>query len=691
MRVLARIGAALAACLITAGAQAAETVTADHVVLSLALEQPLQPGGTAWAAVRQDIAPGWHTYWRNPGDAGLATSLDWTLPHGVSAGATAWPTPEYFSDGTTVDYGYARTATLLVPLTAAKDAKIGTATVHVALLECQHMCIPEDVTLTIDLRQAQAAPGEFADARAAMPAVYRGAVRSYVSDGRLHLAFDAHGPVRAGAVQIFPASPHLLAENARPAITSNGTAVAWSAPLNKHRAVPRTFAGVIAVPGVGAFAFETPVDDAPRQAPPAQADFSAVLTALLFAFLGGLVLNVMPCVLPILSMKALMLAQSGESLSEARHEGLSYGAGVLASFAAMAGLLLALKAGGAAIGWGFQLQSPAVVLVLALLMAAIGFNMLGTFEVPMSVAGLGDGLTRRGGTMGAFFTGVLAVVVASPCTAPFMGTALGFALVQPAVVAFGIFLALGIGFAAPMTALAFTPGLTKLIPRPGVWMTKLRQFLAFPMFATAIWLLWILGQQSGPQSVVAALSVGLGAVFVFWAANLLPGRWQAVAAIVGIASLAGAAHWAGADAPERSRGDGWQPWSNAAVEEARGAGHPVFVDFTAAWCVTCQVNERVALQDPSVVEALHAAKFAVFKADWTHRDAAIATELAAHGRAGVPLYLVYPADAAKPPVELPQLLTPAAVVRALHSLAPVRTADTQEGGDRDAGLAARAP
>ena len=665
-----RIAAAALACVIAAGAQAATTLKVDHVVLSAYLERPLLPGGASWIAVRQDIEPGWHTYWRNPGDSGLATNLNWTLPKGVSAGAIDWPTPEEFSDGVTVNYGYAGHATLLVPLSAVRDADIGTADLHVSLLECEHMCIPEDAALTIDLRRASGSPDIFSTARASMPSAYGGQVRAVVQDGRLIMELSGGGLAgsRAEGIRLFAASRHVLADDARPTITFDRAVLRWSAPLAQHRRPPGSFGGVVAIGGGKAIAFETKVEaEVPRPAAP-DGGAIAFLSAILFAFLGGLILNVMPCVLPILSMKALMLAQSGEGLRKARHEALAYGAGVLATFASIAGTLIALKAGGAAIGWGFQLQSPIVVLVLALLMAAIGFNLLGTFEVPLSLAGIGDGLTRRSGLSGAFFTGVLAVMVASPCTAPFMGTAVGFALTQSPATAFAIFISLGLGFAAPLAAIAFTPGVSRLIPRPGAWMLRVRQFLAFPMFATAIWLLWVLGEQAGSQGMVWALSIGLGAAFILWTLHLMPGRWGIVNLIVGVVILAAAVPHIGARPIARADGPQWAAWSNASVLSAQRAGRPVLVDFSASWCVTCLVNERLVLDDRAVVERLQRAHVVTLKADWTNRDPAIAAELASHGRDGVPLYLLFPSDPNGQPVVLPQILSRDAILSALGHL-----------------------
>jgi thiol:disulfide interchange protein DsbD len=390
-----------------------------------------------------------------------------------------------------------------------------------------------------------------------------------------------------------------------------------------------------------------------------------LLAAIALAFLGGLILNLMPCVLPIISMKALALARTGSDTVSARREGLFYLGGVMATFAAMAGLLLALKASGAALGWGFQLQSPAVVLLLSFLMAGIGLNLLGVFELPIGFAGAGEHLTQRSGWMGAFFTGALAVVVASPCTAPFMGAALGFALTQPVWSAAAVFLALGFGFGLPFAALSASPALIRLIPKPGLWMNRFRQALAFPMFATALWLLWVLGRQSGPDAVVIGLAMALGAVALVWLLQMLRGVWIWVVSLAGIAGLLAAATLVtGAAVPTSQHL--WAPWSNQAVETARRSGRPVLVDFSAAWCVTCLVNERVALSDGAVLARLQQAHVVTLKGDWTNPDPGITAALHDHGRDGVPLYLLYSPDGTV--TELPQILTPGIVLAALAKM-----------------------
>ncbi len=647
-----------------APAWAAQTVRADHVTLDISLEAPVRPGATVWAAIRQTIEPGWHTYWSNPGDSGLATSITWLLPRGVTAGQAQLPVPERFVTGPVVNFGYRNIATTLVPLRASANSDIsGKAQAKLFLLECAQMCIPEQVTLDLDLLKASGSPQLFASARAALPTTLGGPARLTVDPKFLSIAISDPRLARANAAtaQFFPSTSGAVDYDAKPVMRIDGDTLTWKARRPAGSVAVNALEGVLSIPGAGGFIVSAARStEAMPQAP--AADLS-LLEAAVMAFLGGLILNLMPCVLPILSMKALALARTGGSTQALRRDGVYYFVGVLSTFMSIAALLLALKAGGAALGWGFQLQSPLFVFALALLMAAVGMNLLGAFELPLSLAGVGHGLTRTEGGRGAFFTGMLAVLVASPCTAPFMGTAVGYALTQPASFSIAVFAALGIGFALPFSALAFASPLMRLIPRPGPWMLRLREFLAFPMFATAIWLFWVLGQQVGTTGLAVALSIGLGLVFLFW---LLPQLhlWRRPVAALGLAALIAAGSQIGAaTAPS-----GWQPWSPQALADARREGKPVLVDFTAAWCVTCLVNERVTLGNSEVVAGLQRHGVVLLRGDWTNRDAAISAELSRHGRSGVPLYLLYPAGTQGRAIVLPQLLTPGGVLGAIDRL-----------------------
>ena len=386
---------------------------------------------------------------------------------------------------------------------------------------------------------------------------------------------------------------------------------------------------------------------------------------MIFALMGGLILNVMPCVLPVLSMKALALARAGSSAARLRRESLFYFAGVITALGFLSSVLMLFKAGGAAMGWGFQLQSPIVVFWLAVLMVTIGGNLLGAVELPMSISGFGTNLSGDRGR-GAFFTGLLAVFVATPCTAPFMGAALAYALLHSGSVVFAIMIALGIGFALPILLLGFIPGFASLIPKPGAWMVRFKEFLAFPMFASGIWMIWVLDRQTGPSGLAMALAIALGVVFLIW---LLPLIWPRARVIVGFGGFVSLVALSSALEPAQNNdfAQHWGTWSPRAVTDAQRDGRTVLIDFTAAWCVTCLINERVALDNEVVAERLAKDKVTLLKADWTSQDGAIANELTRHHRTGVPLYLLYPAGRTGEPVVLPQILTPASVLTALDN------------------------
>lgn len=664
--------AAVTTVLIAASAHAGSTAVLDHVRLVAYLEAPLAPGKTTWVAIRQEMDPGWHTYWRNPGEAGIPTSVSWRLPNGVTAGGIRWPTPAVFSDGTVTNYGYDKNVTLLVPLTASRFAKSGIAQFTVNLLVCEHMCIPGQATLELDLQKPSSTANIFAAARHALPAPFTGTSRFTMQSHRLQVALEAPwlAGVAASAVTVFPAGQNVVADGSVPRIAISGSRLIWSVQAQGGVKPPQDFAGVIQIAGKGAYAFSAQPGTLPNSDASSNAAMS-LWTALVLAFLGGLILNLMPCVLPVLSMKALALARTAGDSASARREGLFYLAGVMTTFAVMAGLLLALKASGAALGWGFQLQSPAVVLLLALLMAGIGLNLLGAFELPIGIAGVGDHLAQSGGGKGAFFTGALAVIVASPCTAPFMGAALGFALTQPVWSATMVFLALGLGFAAPFTALSAAPALIALIPKPGLWMNWFKQALAFPMFATAIWLLWVLGRQSGTDAVTAVLGIALGLVMLVWLLQGLRGIWAKIVAVAGIACVAAGVVFVGGTPvqtaqPTQPTQPTWSPWSAQAVASARQSGRPVLIDFSAAWCVTCLVNERVALHSPEVQARLEKDHVVTLKGDWTNPDPAITAALHQYGQDGVPLYLlILPGGHV---TVLPQILTPGVVIASLAEI-----------------------
>ena len=679
MRAMPRILAALFLLLpLAAWAGESAPVRSPRATVTLVADQAaVAPGGTVMLGLRLRLAPGWHTYWKNAGDAGAPPEIALTLPEGATAGQIAWPAPERIEYGPLVNYGYHGEVVLPLPVSLpAGLAPGGTLLVeaNATWLVCEQVCIPEEGVFRLDI-PVEAAPRAdpataplFAAAEAARPRPSPWQARAAFGPEGGALTLEGPGLSRRTVREavFVPAATGVLDHAAPQRLTlSDGRLdlTLTAAPGTP----PAALEGVVLVTDGGGqrVAYEVAAPVGPG-APPAALPF---WQAALFAFLGGLILNLMPCVFPVLAMKAMALARlSGEARGKVRSHALSYTAGVLVSFAALGGLMLALRAGGAAAGWGFQFTAPGFVAGMAWLMLAVGLNLSGVFGFGGAV-GAGSGLAARGGHLGSFATGGLAVLVATPCTAPFMAAALGAALAMEPPAAMAVVLALGLGLAAPYGLLAVAPGLAGLMPRPGAWMERLRQLLAFPMYAAAVWLVWVLAQQAGPDAVLAVLAGGVMVAFGAWALGQAQraggSRIALAAAVLGLAgALALLPRIAAAPAAAAAPGPGAEAWSEARVAALRAEGRVVFVNATAAWCITCQVNERVALRGDAVRAAFAARNVAYLKADWTAGDPAIGALLRAHGRDGVPLYLVYPADGGAPEV-LPQILTEGIVLRAI--------------------------
>ncbi|QDO98672.1 thiol:disulfide interchange protein [Ferrovibrio terrae] len=661
----------------------------------IAEPQSIRAGQPFWVGVRLRMAEHWHTYWRNPGDSGLATEISWALPPGFSAGPIVWPVPERIPVAHLVNYGYEGEIVLLTQITPPAALPGGDVPLRadVNWLVCQKECIPGEATVDLAL------PGGNGDINAATKSAFDAArqkvaqvspwpARMQMTDGGFVLSVAAAG-LEAGRIREATFLPHQesMIEHAAAqllSIDANGLALRMQRGSFATAGLPQQTGGLLLITeDIGgklqqqAFEFsQIAYGAAPAVA--TVADWATVLQAALLALLGGVLLNLMPCVFPVLSIKILALVshsgQDGEKARRAqiRRHGIAYTLGILVSFAALAGLLLALRASGAQIGWGFQLQMPLVIALLAYLLFAMGLSLSGVFHVGGSFAGIGDALTRRGGYQGSFFTGVLAAVVATPCTAPFMATATGFALTQPATVGIGIFLALGFGLALPFLILTLVPQLADRLPRPGLWMERVKQALAFPLYATVAWLIWVLSQQVGQQGLLTAM---LGLVLVAAAAWSfgLRGRVAMASAALLLVAAAGALYSTARDpaAPAASvaqtqpGGATTEAFSRQKLDGLLAQQTPVFVNMTAAWCITCMVNERTALSSDTVQAAFRERSIVYMKGDWTNQDPEITRVLEQNGRSGVPLYLYY---AGGKSVVLPQILTPAIVLEHLDQL-----------------------
>lgn len=665
----------------------------------------IEPGQSLWVAIRQDIAPGWHTYYLNPGDSGAEPRIQWSLPDGMSAGMVAgtlhWPAPERIPYAGLVNYGYEGSMTLLQEITAPPALPDGALALEVQfeILVCKDICIPEISKQTLVLNDPETAPADHSEtierARDLLPktGLIRAHYASTAEDFILTLSGDEAAQIDPASIAIFPTEwgiilnppetqadwqdDTLVLRHAR-----DGRALAEIPNFEtlltyRHQDGSRHSALLTPEPGAAA----PPADSAANPAAPPTAQPSLTLIkALLFALIGGVVLNLMPCVFPVLSLKTLKLVSLQEKgrLTAAAH-GFSYTAGIMVSFALIAGLLLAVKAAGGDAGWGFQLQNPLVILALAYLLFAIGMNLSGFFDIRGAFTNFGSGWAGRQDLAGSFFTGVLATLVATPCTAPFMAGALGFALVQPAPVAMAVFLMLGLGLALPYLLLSLIPPLARRLPKPGVWMVRFKEFLAFPMYASAAWLVWVLSLQAGPTGLIWALSGMVALGFAVWLfAHRPENRIGRGFLLLTIFLALGFAVMPLAERdilrPQGSAAQNGhhllsEDFSQSRLDQLLAEDRPVFVYLTAAWCITCKVNERVALDIPATQALFKDRNVAVLRGDWTNMNPEITQFLNKYGRSGVPLYILYPApqNGQRPAaVILPQLLTPGLVADSLN-------------------------
>jgi thiol:disulfide interchange protein len=703
LRLFIHLLPALAALLLAAPPVSAQPLGANHVQPVLAAQTSgAAPGSTLYVALVQKIDKGWHTYWRNPGDAGEATKITWALPDGWRAGDIVWPAPRRLPVGGLMNYGYEGEAILATPIevpASARPGQVAHLAAKVEMLVCADLCVPQDANLALDVPITTGAappdPAWGAKITAALAAAPKenGLAATYQLKGGV-LSVAIAGPALAGRsgadAYFYPETPGVI-DQAKPEAIDLGaqglTFAATPAARLAQGPAPPSIAGVVEMQTGQAFEVTAAPGPPPPGSgglgPPARSVQMGLALAALFAFAGGLILNLMPCVFPILSMKAAALIGRPHEAASARWHGLAFLVGVVATFLALAVGIIALRGAGQAVGWGAQLQPAIVTAALSLVLLAAALDLSGVYEIGASFQGLGGGLAQRADILGSVFTGALAVVVAAPCTAPFMGPALGYALTQPAPQALVIFAALALGFAAPFTALAFSPALLKLLPRPGAWMIVFKQVLAFPMYAAAAWLLWVLAAQADRGSLAATLAAAVLVSLAAWTFGTAQRRAAygkrarlvfaiAGASVVAAAGLVVAAPYAAPPASGASvaiaAGIPSEPWSPERVAALRAAGKPVFVDFTAAWCVTCQVNEQTALNTAEAMKAFQRTGAVYLKADWTNRDTAIAKALADQGRVGVPLYLVYGASGGAPKV-LPQLLTSGLVAQALDAAA----------------------
>jgi len=705
-------------------------VTTPHVRAELMAYAPdgVQLGKSLWVGLQIQHQPGWHTYWKNPGDSGLPTQLNWTLPSGATAGTTQWPTPQKIMVAHLANYGYEGIVMLAVPVTVKDSFQSPSGEFVIGLkaqwLVCKTECIPEEgeFTLKIPVRGSTALKrGIFMDAQAREPKVHTGTATFVPAEKSLKLlALSLPTHWQGKQLEAFSEDGEIIETAAKLEQTwANGQ---WSAviPLNIQRAnSPAAMAWVIKIAGDQnnpSLRTEAKLDGAWPVAPAAKPSavspaLEAALTknkineatgassatwmsaafwlAVLGALVGGLILNLMPCVLPVLAIKLLSFAPKkvfdnklgaatvlADDTRSLRSSSGLFAVGVVATFVLLGVVLLALRGAGQSLGWGFQLQSPSMVAGLALLFLLIGLNLFDAFELRFMLPSALSNFQSRSPSIDALASGALAVLIATPCTAPFMGASLGLAIALPASQAILIFASLGIGMALPFLLIAVYPKIgvwfLKVLPKPGSWMVVMRHFLAWPVFATVIWLLWIYAQQTSMNSAFALIFALLMLTALIWAAGLPKGLLRTMAVVGFILGLGGSyALWQSSEESVRAaasaRATPWMNWTLEAQQAAQTAGRPVLVDFTAAWCITCQVNKSTTLNSTEVQAALKAKNVILLRADWTKPNPAIAAELARLGRSGLPVYAFYLPGAANPQL-LPEVLTKTTILEALTVL-----------------------
>ena len=688
-------------------------VKAQHLTAELVeLGPTIAPGGTQVVGLVLSLEEHWHVYWINAGDSGEPPKISWTLPAGITAGTMQFPIPQRLPLGPLMDFGYEDHVAFPVTIAAAATMKAGPVHLdaQVTWLVCAQVCLPGKAHLGLDLtvQPGAAGPaqeplvGALGESMRVMPKPLPPGAKFSATGDAQQFALTLTDGRRETSAEFYPyvqgaadtdAIVNAAEQSVEPQKDGLRLLVKRSPDL---AALPATLSGVLRLSDAVAYEVSAPVVQVASVGAPAASGVSTTNSsagvtawgAIGLAFLGGIILNLMPCVFPVLFLKGLSLVQSSSlERGHLRRHGLVYALGILVSFWAIVAVLLIVRAGGGHAGWGFQLQSPVFLAVLAAFMFFFALSLAGLFDIGLSLTSVGGELAQKQGYAGSFFTGVLATVVATPCAAPFMGTAIGFALTQTAVVTFAVFTALALGLAAPYMLLSWQPAWVRLLPKPGAWMETLKQFTSLFLFGTAIWLAWVYGQLFAAGDGVNQLAWLLGCFLVLaiagWALGRWPAKWGSGLAAVALIALGLAiplsqsrsAKRAGSETLSAAPSGGfamnstevvWQPYSEQGLDAARAAGHPVFIDFTAAWCLSCQVNERVVLKAADVESALLKGNVVTMKADWTNSDPAITAKLASVGRVSVPTYVVYPAAAGSAADVLPELLSKSVVLTALE-------------------------
>lgn len=682
----------------------------NHVEVELVADVlSIRPGTAITVALRMTMDNGWHTYWKNPGgNIGLPTRISWKLPNGFSVGPIQWPYPEKIitplieGEPPMVSYGYDEEILLQVEISTPESLPVGqkvSIEADVKWLACESACIPGSANLKLNLPVSNEIPRpnkhhmiEFANAQIRLPLTESDwKIQGIVRDSRLeiHLKPPIDLSSVAGRIEFYPAEAKTILDYAPQQLIKRDGWTVLEVRLNPElNEIPDRIEGTL-ISDIGwrgqasekAWNVDIEIEDK-IVIDRTEGEDGVQLTvglACLFAFIGGAILNLMPCVLPVLSLKVLnFVKKGGEKPAEIRKHGIVFTLGVLVAFWTLAGVLIGVRLAGKSLGWGFQLQSPIFLIILSSILFLLALGLMGVFEIGTTLTSIGSKQSQAGGYFGSFITGAIAVIVATPCTAPFMGYALGFGLTQPPIISILVFTFLGLGLAIPYLVLSFSPGLIRLLPKPGPWMETMKQLMGFPLFATVIWLLWVLGGIAGVdvlcKTLMALLLMGLGAwILGRWATpvrNLLTRRLAVLFALI---LFSGGLYYACQDItaattrtviPEETI---WEPYSFEKLAALRKQGLPVFINFTADWCLTCKVNEKVAFT-LAVLEKFAEKKVTMMKADFTRHDESISNALVKYGRSGVPLYVLYGRNPNQKPQILPQILTAQAVLDALESI-----------------------
>ena len=638
----------------------------DSTIEIISESKTMNAGDKLLLGLQFKLSPGWHTYWKNPGDAGEGASVTWSLPEGIKASEILWPGPETIPVEPLMTFGYEDEITLLTNISASEAAVFpAILKAKISWYTCKDICVPQEANLELTIKGGDKRDTSFTNQLSTilldLPTNLPSQHRVEALDDSYFLQMELKDDASINSAYFFPEEYGLISYSKKQITEINNNSLSLQVPGSEVDLKLQKFAGVLLLNSQNSSQFfNVSLDLGNEQKAEAFSLMDLVIT-IVFAFIGGLILNVMPCVFPILSIKILSFVEQSEgSRKKMIQHGLSFSAGVLITFLSIAGLLLVLKSGGESIGWGYQLQSPLMVTLLIYLFVAIGITFMSNLILGGQLAQLGNFTQGYSDITGSFLTGVLAVIVASPCTAPFMGSAVGIALLQPGFSTVAIFISLGMGFAAPYLLLSFYPSLLRVLPKPGAWMETMKQFMAFPMWASALWLTWVLSGQVETDTVLMVL---LGALLIALSLWLLEKnqssegfiKWVAVSVAT---LLLGSALWLAPTDYENTQdksSSNVDSYTPELLEELLANDQPVFLNFTADWCITCKVNEAIVLNQTSIKSALKSKNIVYLKADWTRKDAAIADKLAEYGRTGVPLYLLFSPGGV--PTILPELLT----------------------------------